>query len=403
MRLRTSSRAVLLLSLVLVSSSPLRALDITPYAWQHPQVAGVGGAAADDMIERLREEVQKILERGRLAPLRIYYGDIPTVEEYWLYTEPGRIIATLGWAYPYLTSTQQTAVKSYVAAELASPTHAPWAGSILQPSAGSRRELHPLERVTYRPFAFGAGKPTVHTVYGIWLYAYRSTDWATVQAHWSAIKAMYGSRSGEGNIYGTMGAHVAMARLADRFGDAAARTTAINNLQAQLDGGVNFGTIDTRVRAIWSEMHTDRRIGHVYQGWMFLNLSPEIGRYLHDHVRSATLARTAGGRTMFPMWWLRQAGYWNRWTGDESVGIPPEMMGMIVPVERWVSRATAQDLREYTRSAPICIGDSYWLESLVQAIEATGTLTWVDVRTVAAPVPPSPATPSAPGNVRIVR
>jgi hypothetical protein len=40
------------------------------------------------------------------------------------------------------------------------------------------------------------------------------------------------------------------------------------------------------------------------------------------------------------------------------------------------------------RSGPICVGDSYWLESLVQAIEATGTVVWADVR-VAVPAAPT--------------
>jgi hypothetical protein len=394
---------VFVFALVLCARSAA-AVDITPYAWQFPLVSNATGANAVQMIQQLQEEVQKILNLGRLAPMRAYYGDIGTAEEYWLYTEPGRIITTLAWAYPYLTSSQRTSVRSYVAAELASSTHAPWAAARLQPTTGARRELHPLNRVTYTPYGFGATRPTVQTIYGLWLYGYRSGDWATIQTYWSSIKSMYSSRSSQGDIYGTMSAHVAMARLADKFGDSATRTTALNNLQAQLDAGVNFATIEGRISSkYFPEMYTARRSGGVYQGWMFLSLSPEIGRYLADNVASAALSRNSQGKAKFPMWWLRQAPYFVRWTGDESVGVPSEMMGMVMPVERWVVRASAATLRDYMRSGPACIGDVYWLEGLVQAIEATGTITWVDARTDQ-PVPPPPPTngPTAPTNLRIV-
>jgi hypothetical protein len=385
----TRRRRVLAFVLVTTTAvaSQAVAVDVTPYAWEFPVVSGVD--RTDQLVVRLQEEVQRILDAGRLAPLRVYHGDIATVEEYWLYTEPGRIIATLAWAYPYLTAAQQAAVRAYVAAELDSPTHAPWAAAPLAFNAGARRELHPLERATYRPYDFGRSRPTVHTIYGVWLYAFRTGDWQTVQAKWSNIKAMYSSRSSQGDIYGTMSAHVAMARLAEKFGDAATRSVALTNLQAQLDAGVTFSTIEARVSSkYWPEMYDARRAQGVYQGWMFLNLSPEIARYLGDHVRAAALSRHASGKAAFPLWWLRQASYFSRWTGDESVGLPPEIIGMMFPVERWVVNASAATLRDYVRSAPLAVGDCYWLEALVQAIESTGSITWVDVRS-AAPLPPT--------------
>jgi hypothetical protein len=380
-------RLLVVLLAVVAAARPLQAVNVTLYAWEFPIVAGVTNV--DEMTLRLREEVQKVLDAGRLSPMRVYYGDIANVEEYWMYIEPGRIITTLAWAYPYLTATQQTAVRSYVAAELASGTHTPWASSPLPYNVGNRRELHPLERAIYRPYAFGTSRPTVHTIYGLWLYAFRTGDWKTVQTYWSSIKNMYSNRSSQGDVYGTMGAHVAMARLADRFADTATRTAALNNLQAQLDAGVAFGTIEGRVSSkYWQEMYVAPRSGSVYHGWMFLNLSPEIGRYLADNVNLDTATRNSAGKAKYPLWWLRQAPHSTRWTGDESVGIPTEMMGMVVPVERWVVKASAATLKGYVKSGPICIGDSYWLESLVQAIEATGITTWVDVRNAppAAPV-----------------
>ncbi len=55
-------------------------------------------------------------------------------------------------------------------------------------------------------------------------------------------------------------------------------------------------------------------------------------------------------------------------------------MGMIAPIERWVAGASAQTFAGYTRSAPICRGDCYWLEMLVHAIESTGRTEWIELR-----------------------
>jgi hypothetical protein len=370
-------------------------VTITPYAWQFPVVSGTTGAS--DLIARLQEEVQKVLNAGRLAPMRAYYGSQGAqLEEYWLYMQPGRIITTLAWAYPYLTPTQQASVKSYVAAELADSTHAPWAPCPMAVTAGTRREHYPLNRVTYVTPNFATTQPCVHTIYGLWLYAWRTGDWTTIQNYWPSIQTMYNSRSGEGNIYGTMAAHVAMARLADKFGASAIETTALNNLQTQLNAGLNFATVESLVSTTyWSYFYSTTRIqGGVYEGWMFLNLPPEIGRYLSDNVAAATLARNTAGKTQFPLWWMRQSNYGATWTGLESVGLPTEIMGMIIPVERWVAGASAAALRDDLRSGPICIGDSYWLEALVQAIEATGTVRWTDVRS-------SGTAPSAPKNLLV--
>jgi hypothetical protein len=142
-------------------------------------------------------------------------------------------------------------------------------------------------------------------------------------------------------------------------------------------------------------MYASRRVNGVYQGWMFLNLSPEIGRYLNDNVRTDTLARNNSGKSKYPFWWLRLAPYFTRWTGDEGIGLPTEMLGMVIPVERWVAQTSAATLRDYMRSGPTAVGDAYWLEALVQALEATGTTSWVDVRTPG-------AAPAAPKNLKIL-
>jgi hypothetical protein len=372
------------------------AVVIDRYAWEFPETGAPVGA--DDLIQVLREEVRKVLAAGHLAPIYISYADQYSVG-YRVYQEPGRIITTLAWAYPYLTGTQQTAVRAYVASELASAQFAPWAPYPLASGSGTPRELHPKTQWWYDNGWFQY-RPYVQTIYGLWLYGHRTGDWALVQGYWNNIKTFYGAASGQGNLYGTMGAHIAMARLAQQFNDTAMRTTALNALQTQLDAGLTFATIEGNANRAptWSspyaslpDMYDSRMDSSTYRGWIFLSLCPEIGRYLAGEnaaLTAAVLARHNTGLATFPYWWVNKADYFCRsWTGDEGTGLVPDVFGMIAPVERWVAGAGAARLRAQIRSAPTGIGDCYWLEALVQAIEATsGTLAWTDVR-VATPTP----------------
>ena len=383
----TRSRLVLAgVVLGLLASAPLAyAQPYDNYIWQFPRVTNIS-STADGMKATLQEEAQKILDAGHLAPLRIHYADIVS-EGYFLYHERGRIIATLAWAYPYLTSAQQSAVRTYVGTELSTAAYTPWSTSPrnIPQDQGARRELYTPQQIwgwsIFWNSESGHTKPVIHNLYGLWLYAYRSGDWAAISNNWNSIKSYYTANSGEGNIYGTIGAHVAMARMAQYMNDTAARDTAITNATTAFNDGKTFSTIETRCQnTYYAYFYESRKAGLIYRGTMFLNLSPEVGRYLKDYVSSTVLSRTDQGKSMFPKWWLIQAPYFCRWTGDEGIGIPSEMAGMIFPVERWVRQASADTLAGWMASTPDGRGDCYWLENLVQAIEAYGTLTWTDVR-----------------------
>jgi len=394
-------RALGLLMTALTAQPPSAwAVVIDKYAWEFPRATSVAGA--DDLITDLQEEVQKILNAGHLAPIYISYADQDSAG-YKVYQEPGRIITTLAWAYPYLTDPQKTAVRAYAAAELADARFAPWGPYPMPDMVGTPRELHLKTQWWYSRSGNFLSRPSVQTIYGLWLYGHRSGDWALIQNNWNSIKTMYGSRAGQGNLYGTMGAHVAMARLAHRFNDAAMRTTALNNLQTQLDAGLNFSTVENNATDVSPfpytsapDMYDGRMDGSTYRGWIFLNVTPEIGRYLNEEsatLKSAVLARHAQGLAVFPYWWINKANYFIRsWVGDEGMGLVPDVFGMYAPIERWVAGANAAALKRQMKSAPTGLGDCYWLEALVQAIEAHGTLAWADVRNTAVdtapPVPP---------------
>jgi len=352
------------------------------YLWMTYRSAHLAPASSN-LVTELRLEVDQVLAAGPLAPMRTVYADLEQ-DPYFMYWQGGRIITTLGMAWPHLTTAQQAKAENYVRAELQDDQRAPWtAKGFIPPDRGARRELHPFHeaRGWDRYWAmWGNRKPTLGGFYGLWLYADRSGDWATLQTYYPKMTEFYCRKAAQGDLYGTMGAHIAMARIARHFGDQPMMMLAVSNAANAFTTGTNFAAVETATRKYWKERYEPRQKNLVYQGWMFLDLCPEVGRYLADRVKTETLERHAQGLKQYPLFWLREVPYWSRWTGDEGLGIPTELMGMIVPVARWVADAPPATLAGYTRSAPICRGDCYWLETLVLALESTGQIQWEDVR-----------------------
>lgn len=350
------------------------------YVWQTYRVSNVTSSTSN-LVAELRAEVQKVLAAGPLAPVRTVYADLEQ-DPYFLYWQGGRIITTLAYAWPHLSPAQQDAVRKYVRAELADDQRAPWtAKGFVPPDNGTRREWHNFHesRGWDRYWAmWGVRKPSMGSFYGLWLYADRSGDWDCLKLHYPKITELYTRKAGQCDLYGTMGAHIAMARVARHFNDSATVRLAISNGVAALQTGTNFLSVEAATQKYWKERYEPRQRRLVYQGWMFLDVCPEVGRYLAEHVKAEVLQRHQEGLNKYPLFWLREAPYWTRWTGDEGLGIPTELMGMIVPIDRWVALAPAETLARYTRSAPLCLGDCCWLEMLVHAIEANGRTEWVE-------------------------
>jgi len=376
------------------------AVDVDRYAWEFPAATGIPEAKVAALKTQLIEQVDDILAAGHLTPWRVNHAD-ELADAYFVYLEPGRIVTTLAWAYPHLPSDRQAAVKRYVHEQFASEVFAPWnPGRLNADVAGTRREFHPIHRVGNWTPGWQATRPTIQSLYGAWLWAYRAHDVASLDPYWGQLKACYAAKLAQGDIYSTMSAHLAMLRLAEAFHDAAQRQSCWLNLSNNLQMGLGFRgdpgiqTDESRMSQVEKNtvrmylknnnggLYWPKQNGTIYRGMMFLSLSPEIGRYLAENVRDETLKRHAEGKARFPLWWLLDAPYFQRdYTGDEGVGlVQPEMMGTLFPIERWVVGAEASTLAGYLASAPSCRGDCVWIESLVQTIEAYGQTRWTDVR-----------------------
>ena len=374
-------------------------VDIQSYLWQTFRYQ-YDASMPQQVIDKLRWEIDRILAAGHLAPLRISGADIDT-EGYWQYFEPGRIILTLAMAYPYLTSAQQALVRVYVNNELSNAAWAPWSSTrVMDAAQGARREPFTMSRMWQWSASEYGSYPRVFTLYGLWLYAHHSGDWSAIQNNWNAIKTSYSNNRAEARLYGQMGAHIAMARMAYRQNDTAMVTTATNNLTA--DMAQSFATVDglqpTYFARHFQAGMGDRGMIHCY---MFYNLPPEIGRYILDNssITSQCVARHESLINAFRFWYTHRPWYGTGWTGHESRGLPSAVIGMAMPMERWVMQRSTGTLVGYKiHSAPIWMGDSYTIEAMVLTLSAFGPQQWVDVRSTAPVNVPPTCTLTSPVN-----
>jgi hypothetical protein len=359
---------------------PVAAGENGKYLWEMPRVVGIDEARTAAMVVELRREVQRILSAGPLAPLRCSYADIPG-EAYWLYYERGRIITTLAYAHPYVSRQQQEAIGKYVRAMLASKSDAPWEPGLKGKREGAPRALSGAAREE-GAYVDAKNTPTLHVYYGLWLYGDRTGDWDSLKQHWRQIYQHYGDRTAaETILYGQMGAHIAMARLAKRFDDDKTVATAERALDSDFADGSDTAKIEARQRKTRFGKFADGRNAGAFAGqpFMFLDACPEVLRFINDHVKEQATQRVRRIETVYPLWWLAQSPYFTRWTGDEGIGAPPELFGICWPMERWVLGTSPERLATYMRSVPTGIGDCYWIEGLVQTIESFGTVTWQKV------------------------
>ena len=392
-------KKIFFIFLILYCHSLSLAQNRSIYIWETPVTFNIN--APNEMITELRKEIDTLLKYHNLAPLRVYFGD-QLYETYFSYLEPGRSIWTLARAYNHLTSAQRLQVGSYIRTILSDPDFSPWnhsniSNAHLNRTIGKRREFHILDQIWGSDnFANLNFRPVSHILYGIWLYAFNSKDYSIIQENWNNIKQYYNEfRNRELNLLSGLSAAIAVARMAEKMNDNLMLQNVTNDINSYLtftgliQSSKNFAYNGFNGWDAPYPYNTDRGRDFIFMSWIFLNISPEICRFLDDYYQQETIQHHQNEVNKFPLWWIRSVPYWSRWTGDESVGLPSEVCGMASQIERWIIKRSPQQFSLYTRSTPYCIGDSYWIEMITDAIELYGQTNWVDVRTYVDSLPPS--------------
>ncbi len=359
---------------------------LTSYVWM--TVTRPVSNPPPDLVQRLNEEVERIvntnnhllpyfLERGFTTPM-LFPGDSVYPEEglakitpagniYWF--DPGELVYTLSIAYPYLTDTLKTRVRSYLAAEMARypPLEPlPWDTPIPWLTQGVARELYP---VSFRPNCWPPPDPPLSTLYALWAYAQYTGDWAYVQNRWSQIDALFDRKKGSIDSYAAISGAIGYARIAQRLGRTAEMNEGVQVAVQAMTAGLNFNTFKNTANARYLDPR-DQTTG--WRAPVFFGLTPEVGRYISDTNRITVtnyLSNLTGPNGVF-LWYLTRLGLQAE-IGESSFH-GPDLAWSIFLAKAYVEGAGKATLRKYL-DRPWGLGDLYYIQKLVATIEAPGT------------------------------
>jgi len=382
--MKKSILIILIIVLFILPTGTFAATSYDTYVWQKLVSTGVNTTAAAAQIQELNKEISAIVTRGSLAPLVMHYSDQPS-EGYEIYQDRGRIIQTLAMAYPYVNSSIQSQIVSYVKNTLSSGDENFMTNKLKNAKQGVQRRLHGDSSADTIPNNTFDNIPSLHVIYGMWLYGDKTGDWTTVQSHWSQLKTFYNNNKNSNILYGSLNGYIAMARLAKQFNDQTTLSAVEADITSQFAQALNPTTIETRQKSTLYRFFYDPRKEEYFSGqpWMYLNTSPETLRYISDNsaIKSDYLNRLQTFERIYSPWWITQLPVFTRWTGDEGIGATPEMMNLFFNRERYVLKKPASTLSEYMRSIPLGIGDIFWIEALIGSIESNGQDCWENLNT----------------------
>ncbi|MBN2501165.1 MAG: hypothetical protein JXB38_10335 [Anaerolineales bacterium] len=345
---------------------------------------------ASDLAARLTTEVEKVIDAGHLAPFRTIYGETRT-QHFW-YTRYDTVY-TLSLAYPYLDADLQARVQTYLRSEM--QTYPLWNGNLLDPNVGTRREPDEIS-ASERGGLNGEynNRPKLFAMYALWLYAENTGDWDYINNNWNSIVSFYNGKPGEvTDYYSSIAGAIGVARMAHETGHTSVRDQVVNNVVNGFNSGQNFNDFAKNAEDAYKwvgDGWDNWTRSQVFLGFQFLDITPEIGRYFSDNasLKADVLGSNAylneyslvRGEAMFPLWYMAQPPAWTRYYG-ESASMPPDTRAMIFPLHAWVLDDSPEQLRIYVDVPDALIGDYYYMQNLVRAIEAYGSPCWEDVTT----------------------
>ena len=358
--------------------------------------------------DQLRGEVDKILAINRhMAPYQEHY-----TKEGWtnhLWSSPGETILTLIWALPYLEPEKAEALKNYIRREY--EAYNPLKVSAVPIGVGAHREFFkPVNPTDGR----GAARSTAnaHNLYAIWAYMDQLAGRQEAAAAWPAVQAFMkrtidrriylwdGGEQPSLNINPQLNAYIAYARLARLNGDEQAEQLAKCMLARGL--AVKFAL------AHYEQFLIDRRLGAGlppqfppgffsgdpdYRAWQlanlesdglgfckhprwktrwhyrfFADLTPEVGRFLHDYAQTPVRANIAATQWRFPGYWLNRGSFVYR--RHETQIVQPWVGWAGFLAQAWALQQSPQQLWPYIGQSTARFGDLYYMQKLTAALSS---------------------------------
>jgi beta-glucanase (GH16 family)/outer membrane protein assembly factor BamB len=337
------------------------------------------GIDQNNLISRLETEVSKIITAGHLRPglfnAGMFANSFPWLNDY--FSVPGDTILALSRAYPHLNTNLKSQVKSYLATEYANFNQINWQGAAREWMA------LPPEVETDLTSAPTEGQVDKYYVYALWKYAQN-----VAPENKSAIVATANSIRNSASSLGAIDLDQAASNR-NAAGDIG--WAGLNNQSTSLS------VCNWFVRnSPWGAVNGIDNKRAVNNSRNFLFLVPEVGDCLSRN--STVINAFPEYEWMGPYWFVsRYTASVNESTNQNLYDYPS-----MFSAKAYVQKLPKQELVKYLDVPAFKVGDLFYIQNLVAAIEAPSvgggpTVTPLPSSTPAPTLVPSP-TPGAPGN-----
>ena len=315
-------RCVAILSILLVVQSvplstvlaqaPSRA-ELEEIVFQVEGATQVDELAAERVLGWLEDEVTEYMDAGRLAPLYIKTGMGPRLG--WkAFAEPAETFRALSLAYPYLSSSLQTRVKSFLAREFEDyPPHTVPRYPMDSPEFERREVFAISDEKKVAPGGYVREGHMISRLYPLWAYAHYVGEWDRVEGEWNEVKSIFNSFVGmwdnsteDVNQNRYLSGLVGYIRIAHHMGDTVEVNRGLDELQRLIPGRLanarwrgeeaarctyEYGVTGSSGRPKydgqqWRGMSVElpRRVVKIPQ---FSDLTPEVARLLQTYAPDA--------------------------------------------------------------------------------------------------------------------
>jgi outer membrane protein assembly factor BamB len=370
--------------------------ELLPPATIAEPAAGAAVRPVEALAALLAGEIEKIIATGHLRPgyssLGLHNHLLRQIEPHVLdyFANPADTLTVLLRALPYLPPDLQVETRDYIQAEFAQyppqrTAHSGWL-------EGAPRGPFDLPELARGEWAGRQGGMPPQNVYALWKYAeaFGGAQELFDEVHGRQSSAppddelAWNPQRHNALIAGYLG-YLELEKLAGQPESAEVR----NELERLL--ALRAGTFTAELRHPEPRSPAAKYYYTLLISWNFMNMTPELASYLHEHAQEKVSAAVAVYERVAPYWFVAQA--------EEVQG-----EGVLAPLHHYhgLFQAKAQILREpyealepYLDVPAFTTGDLFYIDNLVAAIESGADTVLLPVNESPAATLPSPAPDTA--------
>ncbi len=339
--------------------------------WQAPPVRS-GGAAPQELRDKLARHVRQLIAAGHMAPTRFYFGlgSQNALERNWHFWKPYEVVESLSWAWPHLPPDLQVQTLEYLGREMAK--YPPWSLGALPVREGEYREYFALPD-EYRVQQYKA-QPGLEVCYAMWLYGHRTGDWKPVESAYADLRRIFMSGAARPpQRYSQIGGIIAYARIARQLGWNEDVPAAEAAALAALETGRDFESFFN----INGRPYRVRLLHHNFAFHIFNEFPPEAGAYLaavnpgpvEQYLKEITEIRPRAAQGNCDLWYLTLGERALNAAHTENYCLPPDMHQAVFRAMAFFRKAPGEQLARWV-DIPFCRGDLYYIQRLAWTLEA---------------------------------